>query len=74
MVSNPVPLLDAIVRDALDPSYAEAATHPHGQPARRRTAAGAALIAAVGAMIGLALFAQHKTVPQVELGARRAGG
>jgi uncharacterized protein YlxW (UPF0749 family) len=61
----PVALLDAIVRDALDPSYAEAAAHHSGKPAPRRTATGAALIALVGALIGLAVFAQHKTVPEV---------
>jgi uncharacterized protein YlxW (UPF0749 family) len=65
MASSPVPLLDAIVRDALDPSYAEAAAHHPRKPAPRRTAAGAALIALVGALIGLAVFAQHKTVPAV---------
>jgi uncharacterized protein YlxW (UPF0749 family) len=65
MASSPVPLLDAIVRDALDPSYAEAAAHHSRKPAPRRTAAGAALIALVGALIGLAVFAQHKTVPEV---------
>ncbi len=64
-MSSPVPLLDAVVRDALDPSYAQAAAHPHHHPAPRRTAAGAALIAAVGALIGLAVFAQHSTVPEV---------
>jgi uncharacterized protein YlxW (UPF0749 family) len=61
----PAALLDAIVRDALDPSYAEAAARPHGRPAPRRTAAGLALIAAVGALIGLAVFAEHKSIPQV---------
>jgi uncharacterized protein YlxW (UPF0749 family) len=61
----PVALLDAIVRDALDPSYAEAAAHHPRKPAPRRTATGAALIALVGALIGLAVFAQHKTVPAV---------
>jgi uncharacterized protein YlxW (UPF0749 family) len=64
-VSGPVGLLDAIVRDALDPSYAEAAARPRTQPKRSRTAAGAVLLALVGALSGLAVFAQHKSVPGV---------
>jgi uncharacterized protein YlxW (UPF0749 family) len=70
-VSGPVALLDAIVRDALDPSYAEAAARPQAAPKagrngrRRRTATGVALLAAVGALSGLAVFAQHKSVPEV---------
>jgi uncharacterized protein YlxW (UPF0749 family) len=64
-VSGPVALLDAIVRDALDPSYAEASARPHAKPKRTRTAAGAALLALVGALSGLAVFAQHKSVPEV---------
>jgi uncharacterized protein YlxW (UPF0749 family) len=64
-VSAPVALLDAIVRDALDPSYAEAAARPRRPPKRRRTAAGIALLAAVGALSGLAVFAQHKSAPEV---------
>ncbi len=63
--TRPVALLDAIVRDALDPSYAEAAAHHPRKPAPRRTATGAALIALVGALIGLAVFAQHETAPEV---------
>ena len=64
-MSGPVALLDAIVRDALDPSYAEAAARPRTQPRPRRTAAGVALLALVGALCGLAVFAQHKSVPAV---------
>jgi uncharacterized protein YlxW (UPF0749 family) len=64
-VSGPVALLDAIVRDALDPSYAEAAARPHPPPKPRRAVAGVALLAAVGALSGLAVFAQHKSAPEV---------
>ena len=64
-MSGPVGLLADIVRDALDPSYAEAAARPRSRPLRRRTAAGVALLAAVGALSGLAVFAQHKSVPEV---------
>jgi uncharacterized protein YlxW (UPF0749 family) len=63
-VNGPAALLDAIVRDALDPSYAEAASRPI-RHTPGRTATGMALIAIVGALIGLAVFAQHKSVPQV---------
>jgi uncharacterized protein YlxW (UPF0749 family) len=64
-VSGPVALLDAIVRDALDPSYAEAAARPLAAQKRGRRLVGVALLAAVGALCGLALFAQHKSVPEV---------
>ncbi len=62
---DPAGLLDVIVRDALDPSYAEAAGRPRAQPPRRRTVAGVALLATVGALSGLAVLAQHKSVPEV---------
>ena len=64
-MSGPVALLDAIVRDALDPSYAEAAARPRTPPTGRRTAAGAALLALVGVLSGLAVLAQHKSAPEV---------
>ncbi len=67
----PVPLLDAIVRDALDPSYADAAARSRradrrvdGARAHHR-ASGLVLIAAAGLVIGLAVAFQHKTLPQV---------
>jgi uncharacterized protein YlxW (UPF0749 family) len=73
-VSTPVGLLDAIVRDALDPSYAEAAERrklaraagadgPSRWSSRRWI--GAALMVAAGAIAGLAVSFQHKVIPQV---------
>ncbi len=67
-MSGPVALLDAIVRDALDPSYAEAAARPRRQPTpsgRGRAVVGVALLAIVGTLCGLAIFAQHKSAPEV---------
>jgi uncharacterized protein YlxW (UPF0749 family) len=73
-VSSPVGLLDAIVRDALDPSYAEAAERHEqerlsgGVPSRpwaSRRWIGAALMVTAGAIVGLAVSFQHKVIPQV---------
>jgi uncharacterized protein YlxW (UPF0749 family) len=72
--SAPLGLLDAIVRDALDPSYAEAAqrreraraagiTSSQGKLSRRWI--GAVLMVAAGAIAGLAVSFQHKVIPQV---------
>jgi uncharacterized protein YlxW (UPF0749 family) len=67
-MSAPAGLLESVVRDALDPSYAQAAARQalsRQGVANRRGAAGFALLALAGAFIGLAVFAQHKSVPQV---------
>lgn len=72
--NSPVGLLDAIVRDALDPSYAEAAErHERARiaaggreatPTSRRWI-GAALMVTAGAIAGLAVSFQHQVIPQV---------
>ncbi len=70
------PLLDRIVRDALDPSYAAAASRRHaevggataaaGHPTLTRARlAGLVLLVAVGAVAGIAVSLQHKMAPQV---------
>lgn len=73
-MSAPLGLLDAIVRDALDPSYAEAAqrrerarssgTKPSSGGLSRRWI-GALLMVVAGAIAGLAVSFQHKVIPQV---------
>jgi uncharacterized protein YlxW (UPF0749 family) len=72
--SAPLGLLDAIVRDALDPSYAEAAERRErarsaetaGAPTRAsRRWIGAGLMVVAGAIAGLAVSFQHKVIPQV---------
>jgi uncharacterized protein YlxW (UPF0749 family) len=72
-VSAPVGLLEGIVRDALDPSYAQAAERRRrerssgapaaGGPSRRWF--GAALMVIAGAIAGLAVSFQHTVIPQV---------
>jgi uncharacterized protein YlxW (UPF0749 family) len=73
-VSSPVGLLAGIVRDALDPSYAEAAERAERErssgPAGRKSQAsrrwfGAALMVTAGAIAGLAVSFQHRVIPQV---------
>src|SRR4051812_21843235 len=48
------PLLDAIVADAVDPAYADAAAHRTSRPPRMRTAA-AVLLLVGGLAVGLTL-------------------
>lgn len=70
--SGPVALLDAIVRDALDPSYAEAAARHEAEDrirGSRRTARtsviGALLLLGAGAVAGIAVSSEQQTLPQV---------
>jgi uncharacterized protein YlxW (UPF0749 family) len=73
-VSAPLALLDTIVRDALDPSYAEAAQrHESARSSGSSTSSGglsrrwtgALLMVVAGAIAGLAVSFQHKVIPQV---------
>jgi uncharacterized protein YlxW (UPF0749 family) len=73
-VSGPIGLLEGIVRDALDPSYAEAAERralerssgaPAAGGASSRRWVGAALMVTAGAIAGLAVSFQHTVIPQV---------
>ncbi len=66
-----VGLLDAIVRDALDPSYAEAdqrrrelLAHPERTTRTPARWTGVALIAVAGVVAGLAVSLQHQVIPQ----------
>lgn len=65
-----VGLLETVVRDAVDPSYAEAARrsrdHTGGDDHRRgHTMAGVVMLVAVSVVIGLTVSSQHRTLPQV---------
>jgi uncharacterized protein YlxW (UPF0749 family) len=80
-LTSPVGLLDAIVRDALDPSYAEAAARHRAERAiagtetglaggwsarwRRTSLAGAALLLGAGALAGIAISSEQKVIPEV---------
>lgn len=73
-MSSPIGLLEGIVRDALDPSYAEAAERLERQRASGSAALdhqvsrrwlGAVLMVTAGAIAGLAVSFQHKVIPQV---------
>ena len=73
-MTPPVGLLEGIVRDALDPSYAEAAERrtrerSSGGPAAGETPSrrwiGAVLMVTAGAIAGLAVSFQHTVIPQV---------
>ncbi len=80
-MTTPVGLLDAIVRDALDPSYAQAAARHRAERAivsaetgrqagwgarwRRTGLAGAALLLGAGALAGIAISSEQKVIPEV---------
>jgi uncharacterized protein YlxW (UPF0749 family) len=73
-VTAPIGLLEGIVRDALDPSYAEAAerrtrARAAGVPTVPRWSSrrwvGAGLMVTAGAIAGLAVSFQHTVIPQV---------
>jgi uncharacterized protein YlxW (UPF0749 family) len=59
------PLLDAVVRDALDPAYADAAARRHNRPPRARSATLALLVVG-GVAVGLTVGQERLQAPAAE--------